>query len=261
VQNGQEVLVANTNYDPARMELCVTRMLQRKVDGVAIMTSEMDPRFITEFQNREIPLVFLDTGTARGLTSNIVADYASGVDAAVEHIVGLGHTEIAFIAGPAMLRSAQVRREAFVACLERRGIGAGLMEEGNHQVLGGHEAMARLLERTTRPTAVLASNDMTAIGALGAIHESGLQAPRDISIVGFDDIQISAFTQPALTTVRLSRDEIARVAFRALYSVRQDGGKGAEYRVPTSLVLRSSTGRPPRNAPKSAPEEVGLVRA
>ena len=154
VQYGQEVLVANTNYDPERMELCVSRMLQRKVDGVAIMTSEMDERWIREFHSREIPLVFLDTGTAHELTSNIAVDYAAGVDAAVEHIVGLGHTKIAFISGPMMLRSARVRREAFVGCLKRRGIGAGLMEEGNHQVSGGHEAMARLLSGKTRPTAV-----------------------------------------------------------------------------------------------------------
>jgi LacI family transcriptional regulator len=221
----------------------------------------MEPRLITEFQNREIPLVFLDTGHAQELTSNIVVDYASGVDAAVEHIVRLGHTEIAFICGPVTLRSAQIRREAFIGCLKRRGIGAGLMEEGNHQVDGGHEAMARLLSRKTRPTAVLASNDMTAIGALGAIHERGLRVPEDISVVGFDDIQISAFTQPALTTVRLSRDEIARVAFRALYSVRQDSGKGAEYRISTSLVLRSSTGRAPRGVGKKMREEIELLRA
>ena len=250
VQYGQDVLVANTNYDPARIELCVTRMLQRKVDGVAIMTSEMDARLITEFQSREIPLVFLDTGKAEALTSNIVVDYAAGVDAAVEHIVSLGHTKIAFISGPMNLRSARVRREAFAGCLERRGIGAGLTEEGNHQVDGGHQAMARILERKERPTAVLASNDMTAIGALGAIHERGLRVPEDISIVGFDDIQISAFTQPALTTVGLSRDEIARVAFRALYSSRQDGARGGEYAVQPALVVRRSTGPVPGRGAK-----------
>src|ERR1700761_3542288 len=76
VQYGQEVLVANTNYDPHRMEVCVSRMLQRKVDGVAIMTSEMDEHLITEFHSREIPLIFLDTGTAKDLTSNIAVDYA-----------------------------------------------------------------------------------------------------------------------------------------------------------------------------------------
>ena len=145
-------------------------------------------------------------------------------------------------------------------CLERRGIGAGLMEEGNHQVGGGHEAMARLLRRKVRPTAVLASNDMTAIGALGAIHERGLRVPEDISIVGFDDIQISAFTQPALTTVRLSRDEIARVAFRALYSIRQEGGGGAEYRVEPSLVVRKSTGPAPARRAQRRRVEAEVVR-
>ena len=259
VQNGQEVLVANTNYDPARAELCVRRMLQRKVDGVAMMTSEMDPRLITEFQNREIPLIFLDTGNAQKLTSNIVVDYASGIDAAVEHIIGLGHTEIAFISGPVTLRSALIRREAFIGCLKRRGLGAGLMEEGNHKVDGGHEAMTRLLNRKKPPTAVLTSNDMTAIGALGAIHEKGLRVPQDISLVGFDDIQISAFTQPALTTVRLSRDEIARVAFRALYNARQDDGKGAEYRVLTRLVLRGSTGPAAGSAAPSGWKRKGVA--
>jgi LacI family transcriptional regulator len=244
VQHGQEVLIANTNYDPARMEVCVSRMLQRKVDGVAIMTSEMEERLITEFESREIPLVFLDTGHVRALASNIVVDYAAGVEAAVEHVAALGHTEIAFIAGPGTLRSARIRREAFAQCLERRGMRAGPVEEGNHQVDGGHEAMARLLDGPQRVTAVLASNDMTAIGALGAIHERGLRVPEEISIVGFDDIAISAFTQPALTTVKLSREEIARLAFRALYASR-DGGKGGEFTVQPTMVVRRSTGPAP----------------
>jgi LacI family transcriptional regulator len=242
VQHGQEVLVANTNYDPARMEVCVSRMLQRKVDGVAIMTSEMEERLITEFESRGIPLVFLDTGNVREMASNIVVDYAAGVDAAVEHITGLEHREIAFIAGPATLRSARIRREAFSRCLDRKKLSADLIEQGNHQVDGGHEAMARLLRAKRRPTAVIASNDMTAIGALGAIHEHGLRVPEDISIVGFDDIALSAFTQPALTTVKLSRAEIARLAFRSLYSIRMDSGVGAEFVVQPALVIRSSTG-------------------
>jgi DNA-binding LacI/PurR family transcriptional regulator len=242
VQHGQEVLVANTNYDPARMEVCVSRMLQRKVDGVAIMTSEMDEHLITEFQSREIPLVFLDTGTVRALASNILVDYAAGVRAAVNHVAELGHTELAFIAGPATLRSARIRREAFAEFVLERGFANGAIEQGNHQVDGGHDAMARLLSGKRRPTAVLSSNDMTAIGALGAIHECGLRVPDDISIVGFDDIALSAFTQPALTTVRLSREEIARLAFRALYRQRQDRREGGEFIVRPTLVVRSSTG-------------------
>lgn len=250
VQHGQEVLVANTNYDPARMEVCVSRMLQRKVDGVAIMTSEMDEHLITELESREIPLVFLDTGTVRELASNIVVDYAAGVVAAVEHVSGLGHANIAFLAGPETLRSAHIRRQAFEQCMQRKNLDAALIEQANHQVDGGHESMARLLRGRHKPTAVVASNDMTAIGALGAIHESGLRVPEDISIVGFDDIALSAFTQPALTTVKLSRAEIARLAFRALYSSRMDGGAGAEYTVQPTLVVRQSTGPVPARSTK-----------
>lgn len=244
VQHGQEVLVANTSYDPARMEVCVSRMLQRKVDGVAIMTSEMDERLITEFESRGIPLVFLDTGIVHALASNILVDYAAGVEPALEHIAALGHERIAFIAGPATLRSARIRREAYARFMEQKGLGPALIEQGNHQVMGGHEAMERLLDARPRPTAVLASNDMTAIGALGAIHERGLRVPAEISIAGFDDIAISAFTHPALTTVRLSREEIARLAFRALYASR-DGVAGAEFTVKPSLIVRRSTGPAP----------------
>ena len=245
VQHGQEVLIANTNYDPHRMEVCVSRMLQRKVDGVAIMTSEMAEHLIDEFNIRRIPLAFLDTATPQKGISNILVDYAAGIDAAVEHLTGLGHKAISFISGPMSLTSARIRRRAFINSLKRNGIKleAHLIEEGNHRTDGGHEAMSRLLDHKIRPTAVLASNDMTAIGAMGAIFERGLSIPGDISIIGFDDIELSAFTQPALTTVRLSRQEIAKMAFRALYNTSQSSTiKGAEYTIQPTLIVRKSTG-------------------
>jgi DNA-binding LacI/PurR family transcriptional regulator len=245
VQFGQEVLIANTNYDPHRMEVCVTRMLQRKVDGVAIMTSEMEEHLIDELSSRRIPLVFLDTGTPQDGISNITIDYAAGIDAAVEHLVGLGHSSIGFISGPMDLTSARVRQQAFSQSLRRKGLqlDPNLVEEGNHRMDGGHKAMTQMLAKKHRPTAILTSNDMTAIGAIGALSEHGLKVPRDMSVIGFDDIELSAFTQPALTTVRLSRQEIARVAFRALYDNRGDAtAKGAEYRVEPTLVERKSTG-------------------
>src|SRR3984885_14912252 len=249
VQFGQEVLVANTNSAPHRMEVCVSRMLQRKVDGVAIMTSEMDEHLIDEMSSRHIPLVFLDTGVPQEGISNIAIDYAAGIDAAVEHLSRLGHTSIGFITGPMNLTSARGRRRAFMQSLKRKGLRLDrtLIEEGNHRMDGGHEAMLRLLEKSPRPTAVLTSNDMTAIGAMGALGERGLKVPRDISIIGFDDIELSAFTQPALTTVRLSRQEIAKIAFRALYGVKDDvTAKGAEYTIQPTLIERKSTGPVPK---------------
>ena len=107
--------------------------------------------------------------------------------------------------------------------------------------------MTQMLSMPNPPTAVLTSNDLTAIGAMRAIHRGGLRVPEDISIVGFDDIEFSEFTQPPLTTVRLSRDELGQKAFNALYN-GLDGGLpgGQEIRISTSLVLRQSTAPPNR---------------
>ncbi len=248
VEHGQEILVANTNYDSARMKTCVTRMLERKVDGVAIMTSEMDEGLMEEFSRRDIPLVFLDTGTLGPGVSRIRIDYSSGVDSAMDHLTGLGHRRIAFISGPLSLVSARTRLYAFAGSMERKQLmrDERLLGEGNHRVDGGHDAMKRILESGARPTAVLASNDLTAIGAIGAIFEHGLRVPEDISVIGYDDIQLSAFTQPPLTTVRLPRAEIATAAFRALFSARPAANakpqEGSEHVIQPAFILRKTTG-------------------
>jgi len=248
VENGQEVLIANTNYDPARMESCVIRMIQRKVDGVAIMTSEMEERLVKVLNHRDIPLVFMDVGEPGPGVSRVQVDHAAGIAMAMDHLVGLGHRTIAFISGPLDLFSARTRYHAFEASLKRHGLSrdAKLIREANHRADGGHDAMQQILESGAKPTAVMASNDLTAIGALGAIHDRGLKVPDDISIVGYDDIVLSAYTQPSLTTLRLPRNEIATAAFRALYNARDEDSKkqkeGTNHRVQPMLVLRNSTG-------------------
>jgi DNA-binding LacI/PurR family transcriptional regulator len=252
VQHGQEVLIANTNYDPERMKICVIRMLQRKVDGVAIMTSEMDDRLVEVFSRRHIPLVFLDTGMSSPGVSCVRIDYPAGIDAAMAHLIALGHRRIAFISGPLRLASARMRHRAFMESTERDHLASSeaLIQEGNHRVDGGHDAMKRILESGARPTAVMASNDMTAIGAMGAIREAALRIPEDISVIGFDDIQFSAFTMPPLTTVSLPRAQIANAAFRALLNAQQSDApkpvQGEEHMVQPTLVLRKSTGPAPR---------------
>jgi LacI family transcriptional regulator len=248
VTHGQEVLVANTNYDPERMKICVARMLQRKVDGVAIMTSEMDDRLVQVFSRRHIPLVFLDTGSLAPGVSCVRIDYSAGIDAAVHHLIELGHRRIAFISGPMRLASARVRHKAFMECTARDHLDANpnLIQEGNHRFDGGRDAMKRILDSQARPTALMASNDLTAIGAMGAIAEAGLRVPKDISVVGYDDIQLSSFTMPPLTTVSLPRAEIASAAFRALQKAQHPNKKeavqGEEHMIQPTFVRRLSTG-------------------
>jgi LacI family transcriptional regulator len=251
IHHGYEIMVSSTNYDSARMALCVRRLLERKVEGVAIMTSEMDQPLIDQLVRRKVPTVFLDVGSVHAFISNIQVDYASGINQAVEHLLHLGHSRIGFISGPLGLKSARIRRTAFLECLAGTGIleDEHLVTEGDHTIDGGLDAMARLLESRTPPTAVLASNDLTAIGALRAVRRKGWRVPEDVSVIGFDDIHFAEFTEPPLTTVALSRRELAEKAIRALlqHIEPQEPGNtahGAEYTVTPVLVVRQSTANP-----------------
>jgi len=240
IHNGYEILVSSTNYDSARMALCVRRMLERKVEGVAIMTSEMDKHLIDQLAHRNVPMVFLDVAPTGNRIGNLVVDYAMGVNEAVEHLLSLGHRRIGFISGPSTLKSARIRRSAFLRALSRCGIDEDkcLVESGDHTIYGGLDAMARMLQSCPLPTAVLTSNDLTAIGTMRAVRRAGLSVPRDISIVGFDDIQLAEFTEPPLTTVRLPRRELAEHAFHIL----EDGAaRQTKVKVETHLVIREST--------------------
>ena len=244
IQHGYEVLVANTDYKSDRMAICVRKMIERKVDGVAIMTSEVDPHLLTELYRRRFPMVFLDLADVKPLVSRVVVDYAKGIGEAIRHLVSLGHERIGFISGPLMLKSARTRRSAFLGCLKKFGAPRyrQIEAEGNHRVDGGDFAMRGMLAQPNPPTAVMTSNDLTAIGALRAIAAAGLEVPRDISVVGFDDIELSQYTHPPLSTIRLSREELGRKAFDALYRAAEGlAAMGQEIRISTTLVLRDST--------------------
>ena len=245
---GYEVLLTNTNYDPGRMGRCAQRMIERRVEGVAVMTSEMDQEILAELASRAIPVACLDFGIPRGRISSIRVQYSRGIAQAVESLYQAGHRRIGFLSGPTDLRSARVRRSAFLKALRRHDIRVEpeLVQEGNHKIAGGEAAAQKLLALPRPPSAIVASNDLTAIGALRAIQQRGLRVPEDISLIGFDDIELSQLTQPPLTTIQLSRTELGEKAFHALFKLLQnDAQQGEEYRVETHLIVRQSTDRAP----------------
>jgi LacI family transcriptional regulator len=247
-QQHYDLLLTSTDYLTSRMTTCLRRMLERKVDGVAMMTSEMDVSLIKELGKRGVPLVFMDVGQVGRKMSHVAIDYANGVKQAVDHLVALGHKQIGFISGPLDLHSARTRRQAFIDAMRSHGLSPDkrLIREGTHTAEGGQRAMAAILRLSRQPTAVVSSNDWTAIGALHAIHAAGLRVPADISLVGFDDIPLVSYTNPALTTVRMSASDVGSTAFEALF--RLIGGERLEgdvYQVPTRLVVRESTAKPP----------------
>ncbi len=245
-----DLIVTSTDYQTARMIGCVRRMLERKVDGVAIMTSEMDLGLIKELARRGVPLVFMDVGRVGPRMSHVLIDYANGIRQAVDHVVALGHRRVAFITGPLDLHSARTRRQAFLDGVRAHGLRLDpkLIKEATHTAEGGQRAMAALLRAGKAPTAVVCSNDWTAIGALHAIDAAGLRVPTDISVVGFDDIPLASYMSPPLTSVRMSARDVGSTAFDALLPlVNGDRLEGDVYQVPTKLVVRASTARPRRS--------------
>jgi LacI family transcriptional regulator len=191
--------------------------------------------------------------------SDIVVDFAGGMAQLVAHLKSLGHRNLGFIGGTEGLVTSRVRRESFMDAVVKQGLSSreGWLVGGDFKIEGGSAAMARILAQDEVPTAIVTANDLTAIGALRMAHQRGLKIPEDISITGCDDIAMSDIVYPPLTTLRISRKEYARLLFEALRAGSEDLTRpGKQYVLPTSLVVRQSTGpaldaRKPRRRPKS----------
>ena len=253
VDNGYEILLISTVHDPKRMDLSVRRMTERRVDGVAVMTFGMEELLVEDPVFKNVPLVFVDVGPDRPRVSNIRIDYQHGIRQAVQHLAAMRHEQIAFISGPLSLKSAMSRRRAFELAMREihLKVEEGLIIEGDHTLEGGAQAMRSLLTRRQRPTAVLCSNDMTALGVMRTCYEKSLSIPKDLSVIGFDDIKFAQFVLPPLTTIRMSQSDLADIAFRALLAEierSEPSEHGTEYLLETSLVLRDSTAIAPNGA-------------
>ena len=244
-ERGYDVILSNTNYDPERTSRYVRRLIGRKVAGVALMTSELDAELVAELARREVSVVFLDLGESGVHMSNLRVDYEAGIEEAIRHLAGLGHVEIAFVSGPAHLRSAARRLEAFRASLRRHLPSAPeRIWQGDFKLSGGREAARGMLESGELPTAVVAANDLMAMGAMAEFRAAGLQLPQEVSVVGFDDIAFAALCEPPLTTVCLPRAELGRRAVEALLeTINHPEQLGTEIDIPTHLVTRGSTAR------------------
>ncbi len=246
VRHNYEILTTTTIHDPKRMTLAVRRMIERRVDGVAVLTFGMEDELFDDLKSRKVPLVFVDVGPPLPRISNIRIDYRNGIRQAVQHLAALRHTRIAFISGPLALKTAAARRQAFIESIREIGLSQSLRHliEGNHTMEGGRAALKEILNLRNRPTAVICSNDMTAIGVMRQSYEEGIEIPHDLSVIGFDDIHLSQFVTPPLTTIRMSQTEISHLAFNALLNEVQretPSSTGTEYVLHTSLVLRDST--------------------
>jgi LacI family transcriptional regulator len=250
VAHGYEILVSSSNSDPAILTNCVRRMLERKVEGVAVLTFGEEEPVLDQLANRNVPMVLAEFRLEDPKASTILLDYTTGICAAVNHLVELGHSKIAFLAGPHKLHSAITRENDFRTAMAATGlpIQTKWIIECDHTLKGGVAGYGKLQALGVRPTAILCSNDMTAIGVLRAAYNEGLRVPDDLSVIGLDDIDFAEFTLPPLTTIRLSRADLAHAAFEALRQQAEEPNNPKiqrEFMVSTSLVVRGSTAPPP----------------
>lgn len=257
VEQGYEVFIGSTNYDATRTEALIRRMLQRSVDGVAIMTFGIEEELIQKLVERAFPLVFVDAGPEMPNIRLLKVDYGEGIREAVQHLAALGHRQIAFISGPLQMRSAIARRDAFLGAMAELGltVPAEHLVEGTHTMEGGIKAAEQILKLHDLPTAVLCSNDMTAIGVLHGLHRTTHSVPNEVSVVGFDDIHLAQFMLPPLTTVQMSCRNLAAAAVQALRAGIEPDNIHAlqrEWQIPTRLVVRQSTSFPRGSLPALA---------
>jgi LacI family transcriptional regulator len=251
---GYHLLVSGSHSDPVEAR-DVLQALHGRVDGLVLMTAGMAGTWLPRGALARVPVVLLnDDGEGAGHES-LRIDNRLGARLAVEHLIGLGHREIAMIAGPPANSDARERLQGYREALRARGIDpqAKLELPGDFTEEGGAAAGAALAGMLPMPTAVFAANDATAIGCLAALRERGVRVPEDLSLVGFDDIPIARYLSPALTTVHVPIAELGRRAMSRLLDLIAHGhGAPVDHAViAPSLAIRASAAESARGAQQS----------
>ena len=250
VDNDQEMLLAITDHLPEEMRRSTRRMMMRGVEGIVILESEIETSSYEAIFHNRVPLVTLNRLLIEPCVSDVAVDALEGMTQAVGHLKQLGHVRIGFLGGRAGQRISMDREKSFRAAMKKTKIPVipEAIVAANFTVEGGRDAMTHLLRASNRITAVLCANDLSAIGAINAIHDAGLQAGRDISVVGLDDIELCTIVRPALTTLRLSRPMLVQAFLRALMRLsRSPNRNGEQVSIELEFVQRESTGPCPRN--------------
>lgn len=239
---GWDFFLMNTNYDPARMEHCVDRLIAQRVRGVAIMTSEFQRGLVDRLRSNSIPVVALDLGTVSQFVSSISIDYEDGIRQATEHLAAMGHRSIGFICGSDSLRSHRRRRLAFESNAKKLGM-TFKVKSGEISDAGGEAAIDDLISGPRPATAIMTASDLIAFGALRRLNTLKKRTPEQVSLIGFDDIFFASITQPALTTIAIDRRLLGNMAADALHRLTAEPDHaGRDHQLYSRLVVRQSTG-------------------
>ncbi|MDF2824371.1 MAG: transcriptional regulator, LacI family [Mycobacterium sp.] len=251
---GYSAWIVNTDNRPDVEKAAVESFRQRNVEGFVFATAHLEHPLLDELAAASTPMVLVNRRSASVDIPSVTSDDAAGVEMAMRHLVGLGHTRIVHLAGPQDLSTGVNRRRAFMSALDDLHLPAEkkrtiICEAWSEQA--GVKAMRALFESGPEFTAVLAGNDLLALGVYDALAERGLRCPADVSVVGFNDMPYMDKVAPSMTTVRIPHYDIGAEAARLLLEVVKDPHRHPRsLLLPLTLVVRSSTGPVPASGPR-----------
>lgn len=244
---GFEILLANTDYKPEHLVTNIRLMLGRRVAGLALVISEMDPTLIQELSDLNIPVVFYDVGAPKHNISNIVVKYGKGIERVVHYLHELGHNRMAFVSHHPTLGPLSIRERAFTETVTKYSpqVQWKIVASADN-IEGGRQAAREIINSGLNATAIICVNDFMAMGVLHELREMGVRVPQDISVTGFDNIKLGEVAYPPLTTVHIPRDRIGHLIFQALTGPASTPEScGRRMVIDPEFVVRGSTGTAP----------------
>ena len=245
-ESGYSILLANSQADPDRIIRIIRSFQERRVEGILVTASRVGALYAPLISETKIPIVLINNRHSSELVHSVVIDNEESAREATKYLIEIGHRRIAYIGDRLGFQSNIERFSGYQRALVEAGIPfrPELLAHGDGRPRAAAQAMKRLLVLPERPTAVLCYNDMSAMGALYAASQSGICVPRDLSVVGFDDLYFARYLSPPLTTIRQPKRSMGRQATRLLFDLLEGKMVEASIAVKGRLIIRASATPP-----------------
>ena len=245
-EHNLSVFLANSNGEPEREVRVARKFEERRVDGIIVTASRVGAQYVKVLTHMQVPIVLLNNQHPSQFAHSVMIDNFQASLEVTRYLIGLGHSRIAYLGDRAGFQSDAERHQGYRQALEEAGlpIEPSLTVHGDGKPEGAEAPAAELLRRPQPPTAIFCYNDLTALGAMHEIRRQGFRIPEDMSIAAFDDLYISQYLNPPLTTVRQPMRQMGRLAMETLLRIYDGGEAGQAIRVPGKLIVRESTARP-----------------
>ena len=247
-QHGYLAITVNVGNDEEEQRFVVQRLLGQQVDGLIFATARRRDAVIDDCVDNDVAVVTVNRSEESGAVSCVVSDEMIGMQLTVEHLVQLGHRHIAHIAGPDNLSTGHLRKLGFLDATRAAKLSASqtvVFESTGYSREAGHQAFCEVMRAFPATTAVVAGNDLVALGCYDGLRELGLGCPAEISIVGHNDMPLMDMVNPPLTTVRIRHRELGLEAARLiLQKINQAGASVVDLRLKPELIVRGSTAAP-----------------